>query len=96
MKYQFRPAALRDLSQIWAYTANQWSIAQADRYISEITKKIENATKTTQAGSPVAGFQYDYRKLSIGAHHIYYRLVDGKMLVVRILHERMDVVAALS
>ncbi|WP_406568397.1 type II toxin-antitoxin system RelE/ParE family toxin [Alterisphingorhabdus coralli] len=96
MKYQLRPAARKDLSSIWAYTADRWGIEQADHYVTLIIEKIENASNAPGIGSPIKGLRYSYRKLSVGSHRIYYRLSGNEMLVSRILHERMDINRELS
>jgi plasmid stabilization system protein ParE len=52
--YILSPAAQADIDAIWDYTADNWSIAQADLYF-------------------------------------VFRIVDGYVDVIRILHQRMDI-----
>ena len=40
-RYRLTPRALEDLDEIWRYSAETWSIAQADRYIDELVRAFE-------------------------------------------------------
>jgi toxin ParE1/3/4 len=39
--YVVSPRAQRDIEEIWNYTTEQWSSAQAERYIRSIQEAIE-------------------------------------------------------
>ncbi len=91
MKYFLRPTARADLAGIWLYTAEHWSVAQADEYIAAIMRRIESAAEMPELGSRAAGLPHTYRKIATGSHRAIYRISDGAMIVVRILHVRQDV-----
>ena len=40
-------------------------------------------------GRPVA-VRSGYYKLAVGSHVVYFQLVDDTVLIIRILHQRMD------
>ncbi len=85
------PAARRDLTDIWLYTADRWGMGQADAYTSQIESIIACALKRPDIGGAVNGLPPAFRKLKSGSHRIIYRLVRHEMIIVRILHERQDV-----
>lgn len=86
-----RPEAEADIGNIADYTEESWGTAQAKNYISAIFQKIEQLASLPNLGSAVDGLAGDYRKMPSGSHHIYYRIAGQHLIVVRILHERMDV-----
>jgi toxin ParE1/3/4 len=85
------PAALRDLEGIWTYTALQWGEAQAAHYLDRL-----NACFDAVAASPLSAPTCDdirpgYRRQRVERHTVYYRVEGAVVVIVRVLHERMDV-----
>lgn len=85
----FKPLAESDLEGIWLYTLENWTLKQADSYLSEILTGIEQLAVGVQKGRDVA-IRDGYLKYKVGSHVIFYRNIDGMMEVVRILHQSMD------
>lgn len=50
MKYRVSLLASQDLEDIWAYTFENWSIEQADRYLNLILDEIEYITQKPEFG----------------------------------------------
>jgi toxin ParE1/3/4 len=93
----FRPKAVADLDAIWRYTARHWGATQADAYIRAIVDACRAVARGERTGADASDLRPGYRKLRIGRHLAFYRLQDdGRMEVVRILHERMDLPARLD
>ena len=90
-----RPKAETDIRDIATYTIEEWGEAQAKQYIINIRKQIERAAAFPEIGPDVDELGLAYRKLSSGSHRIYYRIENDQLIVVRILHERMDFEALL-
>jgi toxin ParE1/3/4 len=80
-------AAHRDLLDIWSYTRATWSEEQADAYLAEI-----DATFHGLCTGELAGTRHAYRLLKrrVRSHVIYYRDNGREIVVVRVLHGRMD------
>ena len=91
-KYRLTNQAVADLAGIWNYTADEWSESQADAYYEML---IDTCDKIA-AHPNLFGKKYDeIRKGLLGCkarrHIIFYRVdSDAGILVIRILHERMD------
>jgi toxin ParE1/3/4 len=89
--YRLTPAAQRDLSSIWDYTAERWNLAQAETYANEIRAALERIADDPRRGRPCDEIRESYLRYGIGSHLLFYREnVDGGVDVIRILHQRMD------
>jgi toxin ParE1/3/4 len=87
----FRPRAVRDLDEIWSYTARRWGIAQAEHYIRSIRDICLALAAGERSGTDASDLRPGYRRCRTGRHVIFYRTgPDETVEIVRILHERMD------
>jgi toxin ParE1/3/4 len=89
-QYVLSPRAQADLEDIWAFTTNRWGLTQAEVYIRQIQSSIETVAAAPALGRACDEIRSGYRKYRTGSHVIFYRLTDGGIDVVRILHARMD------
>ncbi|MBF0326519.1 type II toxin-antitoxin system RelE/ParE family toxin [Magnetospirillum moscoviense] len=84
------PRAEADLEEIWLYSFKTWSLEQADRYhtaLVEAFRDLASGRKSGRAAEVRAGmFKYP-----VGSHMLYYRIAETGLIVIRILHRRMDV-----
>lgn len=90
--YHISRKAVSDIDGIWEYTPITWSEEQAIKYYNQIYSEIQKL-----AESPIyLGKTYNHiRNGLMGlkvAHHIifYRRRKDNDVMIVRVLHERMD------
>jgi toxin ParE1/3/4 len=78
------------LQHIWNYTLEQWGVEQAIRYV----RAIEHAIASFES-HPLRRMHVDGRRglyaIKSGSHIIILRKKNGQPLVIRILHERMDI-----
>lgn len=81
--------ARADLDAIWTYTAKTWSQAQAETHVAEIAATIDSLARGERVGREAERYG-DYLKQPVGSHVVFYRIGDGRLFVVRILHRRMD------
>ncbi len=83
--------AIEDLNNIWIYTAETWSVVQANRYYNLIMDEIEFVADNFETTKDFGDIRKDYRYSKVKSHLIFCKRVgDTEMEVVRILHERMD------
>ena len=85
-----RPQARRDLREIWSYTRRRWSREQADRYIARLRAAISELRNHPDLGRPSNEVRPGLLRRLAERHVIYFRVTDERLLVVRILHGRMD------
>jgi len=89
-RYRLTPAAQRDLSVIWDFTAERWNAVQAETYVREIGAAIERIAEDPRRGRACDEILEGYRRYGIGSHLLFYvERADG-VDVIRILHQRMD------
>ena len=87
------PAAQADLAAIWTYTAQTWSVAQADTYVAGIRKTLnvlldspELARERHEIAPPVRIHRHR-------SHLIVYRIEAPFLDVIRIRHAHEDWIA---
>ncbi|HOX79086.1 MAG TPA: type II toxin-antitoxin system RelE/ParE family toxin [Bacteroidales bacterium] len=92
IKYRLTNEAVKDLEEIWSYTCNKWSVGQADRYYHLIMEEIEFIASNPLSGKSVDYVKQGYRSAKVKSHLVFYHMTDeNNILVVRILHQRMDI-----
>ena len=87
--YALSPLAEIDLEDIWLYTFQNWSLAQADSYHRDLVMAFEGLASGTKRGRNV-DVRPDYLKCPVGSHMIYFRDRDDQIEVIRVLHQRQD------
>jgi toxin ParE1/3/4 len=90
LKVRLSPKALLDLDGIWAFTDGRWGPVQAERYIGLIRDALAGEISGVRRGRPCDDIRRGYVKLTVESHSIFYRFEPGSLVVVRILHGRMD------
>jgi len=90
-KVIFRQNAIDDLNDIWAYTFDEWSENQADKYYATIEFACMQIGKNPEIGSEYKEISNNLLGLRTGKHIIFYQIITkDEIEIVRILHERMD------
>ncbi len=84
------PKAQSDLSDIWDYTLEQWGIDQAEKYLRELWGAIEQQTCDPKMSVAIGDVRKGYRKVRLGSHIVFFKLLENEVDIVRILHQRMD------
>lgn len=91
-KYDITKEATEDLYRIWEYTVDAWSEEQADIYYGI----LETAMDAVGSAPATIGKPYDeiipgLKAYHVRRHMVFYVIQDnGRALIARILHERMD------
>jgi len=90
-KYRLTNEAVKDLEEIWSYTKLRWSLEQADRYYNLVMDEIEFIASNPLLGRSIDYIKDGYRSTKVKSHVIFYKQQQNEtILVVRILHQRMD------
>ena len=89
-------AAMNDLREIAAYTERTWGGRQRREYLRFVDEAFH-----LLADSPSLGNQCDYiaenlRKYPCRSHIVYYEPDSAGIFIVRVLHRKMDVSAAIG
>ncbi|MFH7011347.1 type II toxin-antitoxin system RelE/ParE family toxin [Flavobacterium sp. FlaQc-52] len=93
MNYEISNLATKDLENIWLYTAENWSIEQADRYLNLLFEEIEYLCLKPNSGTDFGAIRKDYFRSKVKSHLIFYKInvKENQLEIIRILHEMMDV-----
>lgn len=85
----FSPAATADIDAIWDYSAQTWGMDQAEAYVDAFRDACLELASGQRSGRRVA-LREGYLCLPVGRHLLFYRIIEARVEVIRILHERMD------
>ena len=91
-EYIISEKALEDINNIWIYTAENWSVEQADRYYNLIIDEIEYIVDNLDMARDFEKIRKSYRYSKVKSHLIFFKKdKTNEIEVVRVLHERMDI-----
>ena len=90
--YLLTAAARKDLIDIGRFTAEKWGKRQRDKYLKQLDAAFKLLARQPEIGRDADGIKARYKKFSQGSHIIFYRAgMESKIVVIRILHNSMDV-----
>ena len=90
MKYQLTEEADRDVEEILTYSVNNFGVTQTQHYFEALKKCIELLADNPNMGHSAEDILPEYLRFPHESHIIFYKSLSSSILVVRILHERMD------
>ena len=88
--YRLTPAAQKDLEDIWFYTAQRWSITQADRYADILEDTLERLLFMPEMARERPEFDPPVRIHPSAEHLIIYRIDNDHLAVLRVLGAGQD------
>jgi len=91
--YKISNEAQNDIENIWLYTFENWSTAQADRYYNLILDEIENLAQNPEVGKDCSHIRKDYLRSKVKSHFIFYKInkKENTIEIIRVLHQQMDI-----
>jgi toxin ParE1/3/4 len=89
--YRLLKASEADLDDIWKYTCEAWGIRQASKYLRQLKKRIEALSRNPQLGRQRIQIAEGLLSFHEGRHLIFYRIEKKGIVILRVLHDRMDV-----
>lgn len=90
--YTISEKALEGINAIWVYTAQNWSVEQANRYYNLIFDEIEFISNNFEMAQDFGKLRKSYRYSKIKSHLIFFKKNKfNEIEVIRVLHERMDI-----
>ena len=96
-EYIISEKALEDINNIWIYTAENWSVEQANRYYNLIIDEIEYIVDNLDMARDFGKIRKSYKYSKVKSHLIFFKKdKTNEIEVVRVLHERMDIDSRLA
>mgnify|MGYP001499283355 CR=1 FL=1 len=90
-RFRFTRKAVGDLTDIWNFTAEKWSVHQAEIYYQLLIESCRELASHPDSGKKYPGVARDLLGIKTGRHTIFYQIIDpDTVLVIRILHDQMD------
>ena len=93
--FRLNPRAKADLEGIFLYTLQMWSAAQADRYVLDLEKAFLALAQAPEIGQSIDRIRAGYQKFSVRSNLIIYRRRMHGIEIMRVLHQRMDILGHL-
>ncbi|MDQ6950819.1 MAG: type II toxin-antitoxin system RelE/ParE family toxin [Mariprofundales bacterium] len=88
--------AKKELELIKDYTLKEWGKTQAQKYFSKIKIGFSSLRENPALGKSREEVSAGLFSYPVEKHIIFYRLTPAAMIVVRILHRRMDIPSILG
>ncbi len=88
--YKLTPAADQDLVDIFQYTQNHWGKKQAIQYLNELEQSFLVLAQDSNLGQARPEIHKAYKAFYIHKHIVFYRFHQKQLEIIRILHQRMD------
>ncbi len=82
--------AKQDLISIWLYSFENFGINQADKYLDEIARALNNIASNPEIGVNCDAIRKGYKKYQINEHIVFYKIINSTIQVVRVLGNDMD------
>jgi toxin ParE1/3/4 len=87
----FSPAASADIDGIYDYTEENWGYEQAEAYAFGLKDACLTVASGARRGRHIGGLKAGYLALAYRSHFVIYRDRDTRIIIVRILHQRMNI-----
>lgn len=89
--YVLSQTAEKDIRQIARTSIENWGLVRTERYILGLNETFERLAKYPDLGRKVDVIRPGYLQTASGTHAICYRKTETGILIMRVLHQHMDV-----
>ncbi|MGB0659013.1 MAG: type II toxin-antitoxin system RelE/ParE family toxin [Mangrovicoccus sp.] len=86
--YRLSPKAEDDLSDIWLYTAQNWSMGQAENYLRGLEEKLRQLCQNPRLAPERSEISPPVRLYIYRSHLVIYRIEGEFLAIIRVLHNR--------
>jgi toxin ParE1/3/4 len=95
-EFRVSRAARRDIEEIGRYTQEEWGAEQRRKYLAGLDDQLHKIAASPLTAAERAEFTPPVRLYPFGKHMIVYLTDETGVLIVRILHNRMDILSHLE
>lgn len=88
--YELTQAANKDIEALFEDSLQRFGLPQTERYVSSLKSCLEMLGSNPQLGVSAEEIREGYRRFPHRSHVIFYQPAEYGVLVVRVLHKRMD------
>jgi toxin ParE1/3/4 len=91
VELKLTPKARADLDAIWDYSAQQWSVEQAEIYLTSLAQTMRLLVENPGLGTKIDHVKSGYKKFPAASHLLIFKVTATAIEIVRVLHKGMDV-----
>ncbi|GAA0136304.1 hypothetical protein YSY43_31450 [Paenibacillus sp. YSY-4.3] len=93
-KVMYTPAAVDDMDEIFSYISTD-NVSAAEDLLNKLNRQIAGLADFPNKGSVLSDDEYSlvqrgYRYILVHPYLVFYRIIDHKIIIYRILHGRRD------
>jgi toxin ParE1/3/4 len=88
--YTLSGEADADIENIAEDPLRQWGLAQAEKYVLGLHETFMMLVEFPDLGRDASDIRPGYRKIESASHSVFYKRTEDGVLIVRVLHQRMD------
>jgi toxin ParE1/3/4 len=88
--YTLSGEADADIENIAEASLRQWGLTRAEKYILGLHETFQMLVEFPDLGRDASHIRSGYRKIETASHSVFYRKIEDGVLIVRVLHQRMD------
>ncbi len=89
-KYALSGEADSDIQQIARESVKRWGFTRAEKYVLGLHETFQRLADFPEMGRDASRVRVGYMQIESAHHSIFYRKTEQGILIIRILHERMD------
>ena len=88
-KYILSNQAAKDLANIFQYTHKNFSIGQAELYLTELEECFIMLSHEPNLAHKIADIRKEFFRYLYRKHAIYFKVRSNDIFIVRVLHQQM-------
>ena len=92
--YEITETAEKDLNEIFDYTEKEFGFDQAVKYLLDIDDKFDLLSEQPELGKKRDEIRLELRSLVHESHVIFYRVLNNRVRIIRVLHGSRDLFSA--
>ena len=89
--YKLSEAASQDIERLLDQSIIDFGLLQTEAYYNDLTHCLSLLAENPEMGTGADDIRAGYRRFPHESHLIFYTIQDEHILIIRILHKRMDV-----
>lgn len=90
LQIEILPGAVADLDGTYVYSVEKWGVGQAETYLRALNARMQGLRNFPALVMAQDALHPGLRRIGEGSHSIYYLIRDDAVVIVRVLHDRMD------
>ena len=88
--YTLSGEADADIEGIAQDSLQRWGLAHTEKYILGFHEAFQRLAEFPDIGRNASYIRSGYMRMETASHSVFYRKTEGGLLIVRVLHQRMD------